>query len=236
MPTLLVRATVPLGGGLVVTETDRDALRRAVPHLRMLELDRNHFGVLTDERTAAAVAELLAVGSTPDAEQIVSVGHESIEIAYQRFGDPRAPAVSLIQGLSLQMLSWHEQFCAELATRGLQVIRFDNRDVGRSTHLTDAPTPDFPAAMAGDLSSASYTLSDMAADQAVAARRVAGSPGFPSTRPGYVTARPGHTTAPRRTDPGSSASRSRRSPPATELPCCGPSRYRRWSSTAPTTR
>ena len=48
--------------------------------------------------------------------------------------------------------------------RGLQVIRFDNRDCGLSTHLTDAPPPNLPAALAGDLSSVSYTLSDMAAD------------------------------------------------------------------------
>jgi pimeloyl-ACP methyl ester carboxylesterase len=44
------------------------------------------------------------------------------------------------------------------------VIRFDNRDVGLSTHLTNAPVPNFPAAVAGDPSSASYSLSDMAAD------------------------------------------------------------------------
>ena len=44
------------------------------------------------------------------------------------------------------------------------MIRFDNRDAGRSTHLAHAQAPDFPAALAGDLSSASYTLSDMAAD------------------------------------------------------------------------
>jgi pimeloyl-ACP methyl ester carboxylesterase len=46
----------------------------------------------------------------------------------------------------------------------LHVIRFDNRDSGLSTHLTDAPPPNLPAALAGDLSSVSYTLSDMAAD------------------------------------------------------------------------
>ncbi|MGH9645662.1 MAG: alpha/beta fold hydrolase, partial [Bryobacteraceae bacterium] len=50
--------------------------------------------------------------------------------------------------------------------RGLQVIRFDNRDIGLSTHMTDAPPPDLPAALAGDLSSVSYTLSDMAGDAA----------------------------------------------------------------------
>src|SRR3712207_8440454 len=47
-------------------------------------------------------------------------------------------------------------------SRGHEVVRFDNRDVGLSTHLHDAPAPDPMAALAGDLSSASYTLSDMA--------------------------------------------------------------------------
>jgi pimeloyl-ACP methyl ester carboxylesterase len=64
------------------------------------------------------------------------------------------------------MLGWPDDFCTSLAERGLYVIRFDNRDVGLSTHLHDAPAPDPLAAFAGDLSSASYTLSDMAADAA----------------------------------------------------------------------
>jgi len=46
----------------------------------------------------------------------------------------------------------------------LQWVRFDNRDAGRSTHFHEAPKPDLPAALAGDFSSAAYTLSDMAAD------------------------------------------------------------------------
>jgi len=49
--------------------------------------------------------------------------------------------------------------CQELVRRGLQVIRFDNRDAGESTHMTSAPPPDLAAALAGNLSSASYTLS-----------------------------------------------------------------------------
>ena len=96
-------------------------------------------------------------------EKIVSVGR-GIDIAHERFGDPEAPAVLLLQGISQQMVGWHEEFCAELVARGLQPIRFDNRDIGHSTHLSDAPLPDFAAAMAGDVSSATYTLSDMAAD------------------------------------------------------------------------
>ncbi len=69
-------------------------------------------------------------------------------------------------GLAMQLIHWPDGFCAELVDRGLRVIRFDNRDSGRSTHVHDAPEPDFPAALAGDFSSVSYTLSDMAADAA----------------------------------------------------------------------
>ncbi|MFI6408198.1 hypothetical protein [Streptomyces sp. NPDC050548] len=55
-------------------------------------------------------------------------------------------------------------FCGALVDRGSQVIRFDTRDSGRSTHSTDAPVPDFAAALAGDLSTVACTLSDLAAD------------------------------------------------------------------------
>jgi pimeloyl-ACP methyl ester carboxylesterase len=89
-----------------------------------------------------------------------------IELAYERFGDPGDPPLLLVMGLATQMLGWPDDFCAGLAERGLSVIRFDNRDIGLSTHLYDAPPPDIAAAMAGDASSASYTLSDMARDAA----------------------------------------------------------------------
>ncbi len=92
------------------------------------------------------------------------VGPAGIDIAYQRLGNPDAPVVLLIMGVAGQSIAWPDAFCHALVDRGLQVIRFDNRDVGLSTHLTDAPAPNLPAVLAGDLSSVSYTLSDMAAD------------------------------------------------------------------------
>ncbi|MFI6604699.1 alpha/beta fold hydrolase [Nonomuraea sp. NPDC050536] len=97
-------------------------------------------------------------------EMARNVGPAGIEVAYERFGDPGAPPVLLIMGGGGQMINWPDGFCAELVDRGLHVIRFDNRDAGRSSHFTDAPVPDIQAAMTGDVSSASYTLSDMAAD------------------------------------------------------------------------
>src|SRR5436305_3440524 len=93
-----------------------------------------------------------------------AVGPARIDIAYERFGDRGAPPVLLVMGLATQMLGWPDEFCAALAARGLHVVRFDNRDIGLSTHLDDAPAPDLIAAFSGDTSSASYTLSDMAGD------------------------------------------------------------------------
>ena len=58
-----------------------------------------------------------------------------VELAYETFGDPADPAVLLVMGLGTQMLGWHEDFCAALADRGLFVIRYDNRDVGRSSSM-----------------------------------------------------------------------------------------------------
>lgn len=111
------------------------------------------------------MAELLNEfdASIPD-ERASSVGPASIDIAYQRLGKPDAPAVLLIMGIAAQSIHWPDSFCQALVDAGLQVIRFDNRDSGLSTHLSDAPPPNLPAALAGDFSSASYTLSDMAAD------------------------------------------------------------------------
>jgi len=97
-------------------------------------------------------------------EKASNVGPAGIDIAYQRLGNPNAPVVLLIMGIAAQSIHWPDAFCHALVDRGLQVIRFDNRDAGLSTHLTDAPPPDLPAALADNLSSVSYTLSDMAAD------------------------------------------------------------------------
>jgi pimeloyl-ACP methyl ester carboxylesterase len=89
-----------------------------------------------------------------------------IELEYDTFGDSANPALLLIMGLGMQMLAWREEFCQLLADRGFFVIRYDNRDVGLSTKMEDAGTPDLMALMAGDYSSAKYTLDDMADDAA----------------------------------------------------------------------
>ncbi len=59
-----------------------------------------------------------------------------IRLCHQSFGDPADPTVLLIMGLALSMDWWRDDFCAALAGRGFHVVRFDNRDVGRSTHVS----------------------------------------------------------------------------------------------------
>jgi pimeloyl-ACP methyl ester carboxylesterase len=50
-------------------------------------------------------------------------------------------------GFTAQMILWDDGFCRALAERGRYVIRFDNRDVGLSTHL-DGQAVDIMAIMA----------------------------------------------------------------------------------------
>ncbi len=88
-----------------------------------------------------------------------------IQIAYETFGDRGGRPLLMVMGLGAPMLVWHPDLCELLAGRGFLVIRFDNRDVGRSTHLHDAPQPDIRGALSrGDVSSAAYSLDDMAED------------------------------------------------------------------------
>ncbi len=72
-------------------------------------------------------------------EQFARVGE--LDICFETFGDPGDPAMLLIMGLGTQMVAWHDDFCAELAGRGFFVIRHDNRDIGRSTHLSQRKPP-----------------------------------------------------------------------------------------------
>jgi pimeloyl-ACP methyl ester carboxylesterase len=102
----------------------------------------------------------------PDTEGVSIATVGDVRIAYETFGSPDAPPVLLIMGFASQMISWPDAFCVVLADRGHYVIRFDNRDVGLSTHLHHATAPNLLATFGGDFSSASYRLSDMAADAA----------------------------------------------------------------------
>lgn len=95
-------------------------------------------------------------------EQFATVGE--LELCYETFGDRADPALVLVMGLGTQMIAWRDDFCAGLAARGFFVIRFDNRDVGRSTTLDHLPVPTRGQLLRRDKSAASYTLDDMGLD------------------------------------------------------------------------
>jgi pimeloyl-ACP methyl ester carboxylesterase len=97
-------------------------------------------------------------------EQFCDVGR-GVTLCYETFGEPSDPTALLIMGLGTQMVAWHEDFCRELAARGLHVVRFDNRDIGRSTHMRGRP-PTIPQLLMRSKRAASYTLTDMADDAA----------------------------------------------------------------------
>lgn len=73
-----------------------------------------------------------------------------VELCVETFGDSADPAILLIHGACASMIWWEEELCAQIARQQRFVIRFDNRDTGRSTT--------FPVGEPG------YSLRDMAAD------------------------------------------------------------------------
>ncbi|HEY2637046.1 MAG TPA: alpha/beta hydrolase [Solirubrobacteraceae bacterium] len=94
-------------------------------------------------------------------ERFATVGE--ITLCYEAFGDPADPTVLLIMGLGTQMLGWPDQFCVELAGRGFHVVRYDNRDCGRSTQVEGRP-PTAVQLLVRSKRAAVYSLDDMADD------------------------------------------------------------------------
>jgi pimeloyl-ACP methyl ester carboxylesterase len=99
--------------------------------------------------------------AAPAEERFAKVGE--IELCYDELGDPDGEPMLLVMGLGTQLIHWDPRFCAELGERGFRVIRFDNRDVGRSSTI-DAPAPSRAAMMLGIPRGLAYSLDDMADD------------------------------------------------------------------------
>lgn len=88
-----------------------------------------------------------------------------VELCYQTFGDPGDEPLLLVMGLGGPMTWWDPQLCRMLATRGFFVVRYDNRDTGRSSRIPERVSRSaLVAAFAGARVRAPYTMSDLAAD------------------------------------------------------------------------
>ena len=96
------------------------------------------------------------------------IASNNIKLNYDSFGDPAHPAIILIMGLATQMIFWDSDICRQLAQQGFWVLRFDNRDIGKSTHMTQLNPPSGLAfllnILTGKKLQSAYQLSDMAAD------------------------------------------------------------------------
>jgi len=115
-------------------------------------------------RALAPSPSATAIPRTPEA----FVSANGLSLCWDSFGDSAHPSLILIPGMGTQMIAWDEEFCERLAARCFRVIRFDNRDVGRSTRLDSAGTPDLMWAMTRawlrQPVTAPYRLEDMALD------------------------------------------------------------------------
>ena len=98
-------------------------------------------------------------------EAYASVGN-GIELCYDSFGDAKDPTVLMIMGLGGPMTWWPAEMCQLLADRGFHVVRFDNRDVGRSSRIRSVQARRSSVLRSYVRRSApvGYTISDMAQD------------------------------------------------------------------------
>ncbi len=87
-----------------------------------------------------------------------------LNLCYQTFGLASDPALVLVMGLGAQMVLWEDGFCQSLADRGFHVVRFDNRDIGKSSRISTPPQDLARVFMGQETLRAPYNLADMAAD------------------------------------------------------------------------
>lgn len=101
-------------------------------------------------------------------EEYPKANANGIDLEYDTFGDPASPPVLLIMGLGAQMIDWREEFCSLLAQHGFWIIRFDNRDIGKSHKFEEAGVPDIiklaTRIVQGESVKVPYSIEDMAMD------------------------------------------------------------------------
>ncbi len=98
-------------------------------------------------------------------EELFAPVGQGVELCYQTFGDPDDEPLLLVMGLGGPMTWWDPQLCRLLASRGFYVVRYDNRDTGRSSRVgTRVGRTALVRAFAGGRTRPPYTLDDLAED------------------------------------------------------------------------
>jgi pimeloyl-ACP methyl ester carboxylesterase len=97
-------------------------------------------------------------------DQFCDVGN-GVRICYRTCGEPDAEPLLLIMGLGQQLNAWPVEFCNALAARDHFVVRFDNRDIGRSSRSPHR-APTMAQLLSRRWPAGQYTLADMATDTA----------------------------------------------------------------------
>ncbi len=88
-----------------------------------------------------------------------------VELCYQTFGSADDEPLLLVMGLGGPMTWWDEEFCVRFARAGFYVIRYDNRDTGRSSRLPQRVGPaQLLRAISTGQGPAPYSLDDLAHD------------------------------------------------------------------------
>lgn len=104
--------------------------------------------------------------STLQPEQYATAN--GLQLCFQCFGESHNPPLVLIMGLATQMIHWDDVFCQTLADQGFWVIRFDNRDIGKSSKIKGQKAAGISALLANQWFNrplqVPYLLSDMAND------------------------------------------------------------------------
>jgi pimeloyl-ACP methyl ester carboxylesterase len=116
-------------------------------------------------RTRAASAETPVQAAVAVSEERFAPVGRGIELCYQTYGDPDDDPLLLVMGLGGPMTWWDAELCEDLARAGFFVIRYDNRDTGRSTILdARVSRSTVVRAFAGAPVRAPYGLEDLADD------------------------------------------------------------------------
>jgi pimeloyl-ACP methyl ester carboxylesterase len=103
--------------------------------------------------------------AVPVSDELFAPVRDDVELCYQTFGDPEDEPLLLVMGLGGPMTWWDPELCRLLARKGFFVVRFDNRDTGRSTKVRGRVSrTTIVKAFLGMRVRPPYTMADLAGD------------------------------------------------------------------------